>query len=622
MWYPNQERNNGYSNNYQHERNDQETGYDHNRSQVSSQRSENSGNQDRESRHSGEVQNNDNLVNLVDDEPEPILTTDEPSLLTMYEWNHQGEDNANEENGGVGNFSRRIRGGGNSDADNYLYLCDVPRNQWKGIAAYTFVQTKSKGSVCDDTLLVGFARNCIEVNSRDEEIPDKVEIEAYYLSGTGYFEQAKMVQSESDEVWVVNIDDDCEEARVIAKLGSQKKLPGYYKEEFQRALLRKTASGNHQEEKEHQEEMTVLEGRQEEQEQPEETAVLDGPQERHDEDRSPTATSDVQDANVQDLRRKQSNTAGIGCANALRLDSDPAHYDYACEEQPMGIKASVENGNDCRECSLCSLPFEQFGNKKKTLGCRLMSDVCLVEEASSDSIMPGRLGEAKSLLLKIAALVPASLKVPQKSVDVPLWEDPLSSFRIFDTDANYGLWKNFVKECICKDMLAQAFLCLVASIQRSKLPDWWSRKDSGWSTPYVVMGLSLSALYLHIYVLDAALSDIISRSLNETPAKKSSGALEGQRMNQYWERSIVLGYKAFQGKHSDDCYHCNEGGHLLCCDLCPNVQHHECCDPILTCEAKLEHWLCDSCVNDIDNFDEEAEFEDDVDVDDDDEDFT
>ena len=60
----------------------------------------------------------------------------------------------------------------------------------------------------------------------------------------------------------------------------------------------------------------------------------------------------------------------------------------------------------------------------------------------------------------------------------------------------------------------------------------------------------------------------------------------------------------------------------MCCDLCPNVQHHECCDPRLTREAKLDHWLCDSCVNDVDNFDEEAEFEDDVDVDNDDEDLT
>eukprot|EP00533_Pseudo-nitzschia_delicatissima_P003630 CAMPEP_0116096768 /NCGR_PEP_ID=MMETSP0327-20121206/10354_1 /TAXON_ID=44447 /ORGANISM="Pseudo-nitzschia delicatissima, Strain B596" /LENGTH=776 /DNA_ID=CAMNT_0003588487 /DNA_START=133 /DNA_END=2460 /DNA_ORIENTATION=- len=659
MWSPNQDRNNVYSNNYQHEQNDQERVYDHNRSKVSSQGSENSGNQDRESCHSGEVQNNDNLVNLIDDVLEPILTTDEPSLLMMGELNHQGEDNVNEENGGVDNFSLRIRGGGNGDADetndsindNYLYLCDVPRNQWKGIAVYTFVQTTSKGSVCDDTLLVGLARNCIEGDSRGEEIPDKVEIEAYYLSGIGYFEQAKMVQSESDEVWVVNIEDDCEEARVIAKLGSQKKLLGDYKEEVQRALLRKTASDNHQEEKEHeQEEMTVLEGQPEEQEQPEETPVLDGPQERHEGDRSPIATSDVQDANVQGANVqdanvqdtnvqdaniqdfKRSNIAGIRCADALRLGSDLAHYDYSCEEQPMFIKACFENGNDCRECSLCSLPFEQLGKKKKTLGCRLMSDVFLVEEASSDTIMPGRLGEAKSLfveeassdtimpgrlgeakslLLKIAALVPASLKVPQKSVDVPQWEDPLSSFRIFDTDANYGLWKDFVKDCTCKDMLAQAFLCLVASIHRSKLPDWWSRKDSGWSTPYAVMGLGLSALYLHIYVLDAALSDIISRSLNETPAKKSNDALEGQRMNQYWERSISLGYKAFQGSYSDNCYHCNEGGHLLCCDLCPNVQHHECCDPRLTREAKLDHWLCDSCVNDVDNFDEEAEFEDD-----------
>ena len=156
-------------------------------------------------------------------------------------------------------------------------------------------------------------------------------------------------------------------------------------------------------------------------------------------------------------------------------------------------------------------------------------------------------------------------------------------------------------------MLAQALVVLLASIQRTKLPDWWSHRNSGWSTPYAIMTESnLSALYLHIYVLDAALSDIISRSLKEKTKlhNKSNGANDSQneRMKKYWERAMAQGYKVFEGNNHNECYHCSDGGHLLCCELCPNVQHHECGDPKFNNDAKLDHWVCDSCINDIDTY--------------------
>ncbi len=638
-----QNGNHGHNNNFQHQRTYQQIDHtDHSRNAVSLRGIDNSRCQDQVSppptnyehvqpsvtpRPNGGFSVNENFVNLVDDEIEPTLRTDdalvidEPSLVMLNESNHQSKDNPNQPNAEHDRYTERIRGGGgNSDTDepiystsgnqnNFVYLYEVPRNQWTGLAVYTIVQTACNGSFGDEAHLVGFVERCIEVEPDDEELPD-VEIEAYYLSGTGYFKQTKMHQSYSDEVWVINIeDDDCKEAKVIANLQSQKKVPSDYREKFQRDILRKATSVNNDEEG---------------QGHPEETLASDVRRELNDEVRSPTEASNCQNV-IEVEKQLKTSTTGTSCSDALRLDLDSAPYNYICEEQPLGIQDSIQDDSACHECSLCSLPFERSlpGNKKdapKSFGCSLMSDVALIEKSSRLNTMPGQLGEGKTLLLKIASLVPSSLKVQPK--DTPLWEDPLLSFRIFDNDTHYALWKDFVAECTSPDMLAQAFVTLVASIERSKLPDWWSRKDSGWSTPYAIMsGSSLSTLYLHVYVLDAALSDIISQSLSKKPtAKKSNNVIEGERMKKYWERSIVLGYQAFQGTHNEHCYHCNEGGHLLRCKLCPNVQHNECCDPELTLDAKLEHWLCDSCINDIDNFDEEAEFADDVDDDDDDDD--
>ena len=534
----------------------------------------------------------------------------------------------------LGSEAERIRGGGRGmeESDdlapdtqtNYSYLCDIPKDKWNGIAVYTFVQTVSKGSVRDDALLVGFARRCVEAHPSNKGIADKVEIETYYLSGTGYFEKIKMHQTDSDDVWIVNIEEDSEEARVIAKLRSQDRLPRGYKEEVQKMVLQNAISGNNK--GKDQQEATVLGERREEQ-------VGDQP---------PTATAAT--TNDQGATRIVSPTSEINLADALRLPKeDQLQKIYTCEEKSLNIKPTIDNDSCSHECSLCSLPFERYivctgphDNKKDTskqtffrgLGHNLMSDIILTEQPSSfDGSLPGRLGEAKAMLLKIASLVPLSMKIPANDVQ-QRWGGPLQSFRIFDNDDNYVMWQEFVTECVCTDMLAQGLVGLLASIQRSKLPSWWSRKDCGWSTPYALLaGSDLSALYLHIHVLDAALSDVLSRSLKDksSSGKKSAetNALQKLRMNNYWERAVTLGYKRFEGDHNDACYICYGGGQLLCCDLCANVQHHECCNPPLTQDANLDHWLCDSCINDIDSFEDDAEYKDDDEGDDeDDEDFS
>jgi hypothetical protein len=296
-----------------------------------------------------------------------------------------------------------------------------------------------------------------------------------------------------------------------------------------------------------------------------------------------------------------------------------------------GGKTSTSSENPMctgvHSCRLCSLPFEKYlryadmetksdclgkvAYSCRSIGCSLLSDAVLRKEAPSSAgrRIPGRLGSAKLLLLKVAHLIPDSVKSKislgsTRSSESDL-VDALYSRRVFDGD-NFATWKAFVIEVKTTRMLAQAFVTLLASINRTKLPSWWRLANGGWSTAFMVMSEScLSTLYLHIYVFDAAMSELIAGSLHTPTAEqilRSNAGLE-RKYDTYWARAKSLGFEPFEGDSKNWCYHCEEGGTLICCDLCPNVQHHECNDPPLSPGVNLDHWICDSCLHDIDNFD-------------------
>mmetsp|Transcript_28351 Transcript_28351/g.66561 ORF Transcript_28351/g.66561 Transcript_28351/m.66561 type:complete len:1967 (-) Transcript_28351:297-6197(-) len=509
--------------------------------------------------------------------------------------------------------TQRIRGGGDDAVEEpieYLYLCDVPPTQWTGKAVYTFVQTSSEGSVCHDALLVGFVKRYVAPDTRNEATRYKVEIEAYYLSGTGYFENSKIHESESDEVWIVDIEQDSEESRVIAKLQSQFKLPDEYHEESQRTLLRRNAIPEDQEDDQYHRSQQRSSNEQEEKNQ----------------DPSPNFISDNQHIFDQHSSMGQKGiTRDWSLVDKLQLDFDQTTY--FCEEKCTGSKTLVELRKGCYNCSLCSLPFERYlectttkgkSNRPETtllqtVGCDLISSKTLDNQQScSNEEIPGLLGEGKKLLLKIARLIPESIQIDTDYMNKQV--DPLNSNRVFNSDLNYEIWKTFVRESTSTQMLTQALVVLIASIRRSKLPAWWSHRCGGWSTPYTLMtNMNVSTLYLHIYVLDAALSDRISGLLRETPRQSQpddANATQQLRMKKYWKRAMSQGYEPFDGANNEECYHCDDGGTLLCCELCPNVQHHYCCDPKMSLDVKLDHWICDSCINDIDNFDDDNDFDD------------
>jgi hypothetical protein len=267
------------------------------------------------------------------------------------------------------------------------------------------------------------------------------------------------------------------------------------------------------------------------------------------------------------------------------------------------------------ECGLCALQWEKVTRLKRkdppkipttdnvdahhrSIGCALLSDASYPERLTSEvPSIPGRLGQAKSLLLKVALHMPEPLRNAGGASAVA---DPLVGYRIWNEDY-FEVWSAFAKEATNTRMLAQALVAMLASIHRARLPRWWSSEGGGWSTAQALVEKpTLSAFFLHLYVLDAAIAEFMSTAyLKESTGKRIvSGSLAG-RMEKYHEYADKLGFKRFSGAHEELCCFCDDGGSLLCCDLCENVQHHSCCDPPIENPDVLSTWICDSCINDI-----------------------
>ena len=148
-------------------------------------------------------------------------------------------------------------------------------------------------------------------------------------------------------------------------------------------------------------------------------------------------------------------------------------------------------------------------------------------------------------------------------------------------------------------MLSQAYVTLLASIQKNKLPNWWKCESTGWSTAQVIMtSPSLSFLQLHIYVLDGAIAEFLCSALQDSPAAQrvSSGSTK-DRVEKYSKLAKKVGFPKFNGVHNEVCYVCEDGGLLLCCDLCENTAHPNCFDPPVP--EDLDAWICSGCINDI-----------------------
>jgi hypothetical protein len=298
-------------------------------------------------------------------------------------------------------------------------------------------------------------------------------------------------------------------------------------------------------------------------------------------------------------------------ANKPNVASEhPGKECFSCERVTTSHSAPSKGSMNC---SLCTLSCEKVVRWRqghdmssdetpicRSLGCALWGDVSAPERpVSSEESIPGNLGQAKSLLLRVASYVPEPLRLLGDVVGL----DPLAGCRIWN-DQNFEIWKSFVREGANIRMLAQAFVAMLASIHKERLPRWWRHEGGGWSTPQAfLVDPTRPAFFLHLYVFDAAVAEFTStiylQESNISGKRRPNSGSLSRRMKAFLKMSDKLGFNRFAGAHQDTCCFCDEGGSLLCCELCDNVQHVLCCDPPVENTDELESWICDRCINDI-----------------------
>lgn len=318
----------------------------------------------------------------------------------------------------------------------------------------------------------------------------------------------------------------------------------------------------------------------------------------------------------------------------IRCSSIEAKRDVATEvpadenSEPKVIPSGIG-------CALLSdFPeFKPSSRRKMLRDAKIMAKIKAVHNEGKS----GQLKALKIMLLAIAQRVPPSLYAESSTTSgrsklsasptgdavdggsnnatasVSLWEDN-----------NFHQWSSFVQHAENERMLALAYLLLINSVNKHRMPNWWTAKKSGWCSPMTTLHFqTLSSLALNLYVFDAAVLDgspsvsdgaflggstsgnnhvpIGSTSdgpSDKRPSKKTKkGGTAPQRLgdtNTYFEKlkkmnlptrmKTALRWADKCGiqrlppneDHNDVCAVCREGGDLICCELCNQSQHPEC----------------------------------------------
>ena len=268
------------------------------------------------------------------------------------------------------------------------------------------------------------------------------------------------------------------------------------------------------------------------------------------------------------------------------------------------------NMHKAREtCAVCNLKSEktiQIDDRHVGFGCASLTRLCFGWKEERD----GRLSEPKKMLLTLAQKLPEALYRTENS---PLVKEPIAIH--LWKDKNIATWQEFVVGCSSWKSLVQAFAVLVGSIDRTKLPKWWGSEGGGWSQVQAVIAIdSISGLMMQLYSFDAALVDFCSNALTDVSTLPSQVVLpkelnalssfdEKVDLVYQWAKKCRIDLFTGEEEATNDeeeawCCVCSDGGDLVCCDFCSNVQHIACVQPEPLKETP-ERFVCQSCMVDI-----------------------
>jgi hypothetical protein len=286
------------------------------------------------------------------------------------------------------------------------------------------------------------------------------------------------------------------------------------------------------------------------------------------------------------------------------------------------LNAWPSGGTDSIDCELCHSRLESAtevkierasadrdapparGTPSCALLCQLFGPDHTTESVSAQH-GNGRAGVARSLLIRIASSIPTSLR----QVDANGGHaSSATTGRYVWEEGNYQNWRYLVERARDPKTFLQAFIVLVRSINTTKLPRWWKGAREGWSSSLVTMDVSsFSGLFLRLYVFDAAISEYVA-STGTAATRHGEEHYMPEELKGLTTKEIMvkvqtwakeMNYARFDGENVEECLLCGDGGDLICCEFCSNVQHAACCQPPIEDEAALDIWACLPCMNDI-----------------------
>jgi hypothetical protein len=297
-------------------------------------------------------------------------------------------------------------------------------------------------------------------------------------------------------------------------------------------------------------------------------------------------------------------------ASALALDL------HIAGNQNLSDYVEHENNPDCSVCTLVAenVLLSQDEDAKgassfyRGIGCGLMSEICFgIKGKSSDDRTREHVGRAKRMLLSMADRIPAALHLSDTARSAPstTWIRAYLGPPIW---SNMDAWRSFVLESRSLSSISQALLVLVSGVDREKLPLWWRSEGAGWGKPQVLLTRpSKSNLLLLIRILDLAVAEFAASETIRPPSTNAARtsylptdftALPfPERTAQTLEWAEELDINRWQGEYEMYCSHCQDGGDLLCCELCSNVDHAACHRPPLV--QIPDYYVCEPCMTDI-----------------------